>query len=109
MKLNAVTLRPGATPPSRLHGRVLLASAVAELAAIDHAELGRVYLVHAEGQRPRYYLPAAVESCELLTEAETAPPERRCDVCGETLDAAARGETCSKSCARRLGLRRTGR
>lgn len=106
MKLHTLTLRLGVLTPSGLHGRTIDASAVVELALLEHTELGRCYLVHAEGRRPRYYLPAAVESCELQEEAE--PVERRCAVCGEPLEEAARGETCSKPCARRLGFRRTG-
>lgn len=106
MKLRALTLRLGVVTPPGLHGRTIDASAVAELALVEHAVLGRCYLVHVKDRRPRYYLPAAVESCELPEETE--PVERRCAVCPNPLAPDARGETCSKSCARKLGFRRAG-
>jgi hypothetical protein len=106
VKLHTLTLRIGVVTPSGLHGRTIDASAVAELALVEHQALGRCYLVHAKGRRPRYYLPAAVESCELPEETE--PVERRCAVCGEPLEPDARGQTCSRPCARKLGFRRAG-
>lgn len=107
MKLHTLTLRLGVMTPSTIHGRTIDASAVVELATVEHAELGRCYLVHVEGKRPRYYLPAAVESCELAE--DTAPVERRCAVCPKPLPPGARGDACSRSCARKLGYRRAGR
>jgi hypothetical protein len=107
VKLHSLTLRPDARPPTGIRGRTIDASAVEELAVVDHSVLGRCYLVHAKGQRPRYYLPAAVESCEPRDDAPKT--EQRCAVCNELVPPGARGQTCSKGCARKLGFRRTGR
>lgn len=110
MKLHSLTLRPDARPPKGIRGRVIDAAAVDELAAMEHNELGRVYLVHPRGQRAQYYLPAAVESCEPDPSVEPKEPERRCPICGGSLPENARGETCGDyRCRRMLGYRRKGR
>lgn len=107
MKLRSLTLRPDAHPPPGTRGRVVEASAVAELALLEHPQLGRCYLARVEGHRPRYYLPAAVDSVELPD--EETPAERSCTICGAALAPEARGQTCSYQCRRKLGHRRHGR
>lgn len=107
MKLHSLTLRPDARPPRGIRGRVIDASAVDELSLLEHPRLGRCCLARARGQRPQYYLPAAVESVELPD--EPIPDERSCTICGAALPKKARGQTCSYQCRRKLGHRRHGR
>lgn len=109
MKLHSLTLRPDARPPKGVSGRTITAGAVDELAAIDHSVLGPCYLVRAKEGPLSYYTSAAVESCQPPPGAQKNPETGRCAVCLEPLPKAARGVTCSKGCARRLGYMRRAR
>lgn len=107
VKLRSLTLRIDVRPPPGIRGSVLEAGSVVELALLEHPQLGRCYLARVEGHRPRYYLPAAVDSVELPDEEK--PAARSCTICGAVLPAKARGLTCSYQCRRTLGHRRHGR
>jgi hypothetical protein len=103
VKLTAVTFRPGVVLPPGVRGRTVTADAVTSLAMVPREDLGRVYLVHARGREPRYYLPHTVESVEL---ADPGKPKRlkKCAMCS-TMHGG-KGQTCSKSCAAKLRYRR---
>jgi len=106
VKLRTATFRPGVVLPTGIHGRTVTATAVTALDVVRRTDIGRVYLVHAEGQEPRFYLPHTVESVELLpTEEPMEPMEpKKCAIC--TKEHTGSGETCSKSCAAKLRYRR---
>jgi hypothetical protein len=103
-RLAAATFRPGVVLPSGVRGRTVTAGAVVALAVVPRGDLGRVYLVHAEGQQPRYYLPHTVESVELAEIGQPKKPLKKCAICPEMHGG--KGQTCSKSCAAKLRYRR---
>jgi hypothetical protein len=91
MRLSAVTFRPGTILPRvRCRSRTVKAG---DGVVIEGSERCVSVIVDGVGQ---VYMPAAIESYVPAL----------CSVCSKPLPPAAKGETCSKSCAAKLRHRR---